>query len=111
MLCWRLLYCRHILQLTLNNLKCYECSQNFYIKTTATAAAPTTDGIGTRRSARTATKTSASDDSVDLASVQMTVDSHEMSLVSQQANPILLLDPDQVRKKTFKIKWNVTPLL
>ena len=36
-----------------------------------------------------------------MSAVQVTVDSQELALVTQQANPILLLDQDQVRDYTI----------
>jgi hypothetical protein len=49
--------------------------------------------VTARRSTRNAAK-SASDNE---HAVQVTVDSQELSLVSQPANPILMLDQDQVK--------------
>ena len=67
------------------------------------AAAPAPEGITTRRSTRSAAKFGGAQPNVgiecddEMSSVQVTVDSQELALVTQQANPILLLDQDQVR--------------
>jgi hypothetical protein len=68
--------------------------------------APQPEGITTRRSTRSAasrtaignvTSGSAAGNGVDeIASDEQTVDSQEMALVTQQANPIFMLDQDQV---------------
>jgi hypothetical protein len=67
------------------------------------APAPAPEGITTRRSTRSAAKFGGAQPNVgvegddEMSSVQVTVDSQELALVTQQANPILLLDQDQVR--------------
>ena len=68
--------------------------------------APQPEGITTRRSTRSAasrtaagnvTSGSVAGNVVDeMASDEQTVDSQEMALVTQQANPIFMLDQDQV---------------
>ena len=70
------------------------------------APTPAPEGITTRRSTRSGAKFGGNQPNVgvegddEMSAVQVTVDSQELALVTQQANPILLLDQDQVRDYT-----------